>query len=208
MNTHTHSQLWSVVCVVLQPFFYDIYQASKLLLSTCCYLFIWTIPADFLAFRLCRIMSALYRTLIAVADKRVPPRLRPLWEHPAGPKTVFFWSPLMKWALVVAGLSDLNRPVEKISPSQSASLSLTGFIWARYCLVITPKNYALMLVNLLVGFTNLSQLARVGAARLTATSTDSNWLTLHFFLGSIVNLASKPTCTVPSNVNNILLSNI
>lgn len=119
-------------------------------------------------------MSALYQTLIAVADKRVPPKLRPLWEHPAGPKTVFFYSPLMKWALVVAGLSDLNRPVEKISPSQSASLAATGFIWARYCLVITPKNYALMLVNLFVGLTNLAQLGRVGAARLTAAPTDSH----------------------------------
>lgn len=115
-------------------------------------------------------MSVLYRTLIAVADKRVPARLRPLWEHPAGPKTVFFYCPMVKWALVVAGLSDLSRPVEKISPGQSASLSATGFIWARYCLVITPKNYALMLVNLFVGLANLAQLGRVGVARFAPTS--------------------------------------
>ena len=112
-------------------------------------------------------MSAIYRTVIGVVDKRVPAKLRPLWEHPAGPKTVFFWSPIMKWALVIAGLSDLQRPVDKISPSQSASLAATGFIWSRYCLVITPKNYALMSVNMLVGLTNLAQLGRVGYARLS-----------------------------------------
>jgi len=24
-------------------------------------------------------------------------RLKQLWNHPAGPKTVFFWAPTMKW---------------------------------------------------------------------------------------------------------------
>ena len=41
--------------------------------------------------------SAVYRATIKVADRFVPQKLRPLWEHPAGPKTVFFWSPLFKW---------------------------------------------------------------------------------------------------------------
>lgn len=104
--------------------------------------------------------------IIAVVDKRVPQRLRPLWEHPAGPKTVFFYCPIVKWALVIAGFSDLTRPVENISPSQSASLAATGFIWSRYCLVIIPKNYALMSVNMLVGLSNLAQLGRVGLHRM------------------------------------------
>jgi hypothetical protein len=41
--------------------------------------------------------SAAYRATINFADRFVPQKLRPLWEHPAGPKTVFFWSPLFKW---------------------------------------------------------------------------------------------------------------
>ena len=36
-----------------------------------------------------------------------------------GPKTVFFWAPLMKWCLVAAGLKDLNRPADKLSVSQN-----------------------------------------------------------------------------------------
>ena len=37
----------------------------------------------------------------------------------AGPKTVFFWAPLMKWCLVAAGLKDLSRPADKLSVSQN-----------------------------------------------------------------------------------------
>ena len=37
-----------------------------------------------------------------------------------GPKTVHFWAPMFKWGLVIAGLADINRPVEKVSIFQSA----------------------------------------------------------------------------------------
>jgi Mitochondrial pyruvate carriers len=39
--------------------------------------------------------------------------------YSTGPKTVFFWAPLMKWCLVAAGVSDLKRPAEKLSVSQN-----------------------------------------------------------------------------------------
>jgi hypothetical protein len=32
--------------------------------------------------------------------------------------TVFFWAPAIKWGLVIAGLADINRPIEKISTPQ------------------------------------------------------------------------------------------
>ncbi|XP_046812089.1 mitochondrial pyruvate carrier 2-like [Lucilia cuprina] len=41
--------------------------------------------------------SKIYNGLIGAVDKHVPAKLRPLWNHPAGPKTVFFWSPMFKW---------------------------------------------------------------------------------------------------------------
>lgn len=37
----------------------------------------------------------------------------------------------------------------------------TGMIWARYSLVIIPKNYSLFAVNLFVGLTGLYQLGRI-----------------------------------------------
>ncbi|KAI0744990.1 UPF0041-domain-containing protein [Earliella scabrosa] len=88
-------------------------------------------------------------------------RFQSFMNHPAGPKTVFFWAPLMKWCLVAAGLKDLSRPADKLSVSQNVALTATGFIWVRYSLVITPINYSLAAVNFFVGSTGLGQLARI-----------------------------------------------
>ncbi|WOO85856.1 Mitochondrial pyruvate carrier 2 [Vanrija pseudolonga] len=82
-------------------------------------------------------------------------------NHPAGPKTIFFWAPLAKWALVAAGIKDLQRPADKLSVSQNVALAATGFIWVRYSLVITPVNYSLAAVNFFVGTTGLTQLYRI-----------------------------------------------
>lgn len=98
-------------------------------------------------------------------------------DHPAGPKTVFFWAPLMKWCLVAAGLKDLSRPAEKLSVNQNIALAATGFIWVRYSLVITPINYSLAAVNFFVGMSGAGQLARIWDYRrkhpeaVTATTT-------------------------------------
>jgi len=89
-------------------------------------------------------------------------------NHPAGPKTVFFWAPLMKWCLVAAGVKDLQRPPEKLSISQNVALAATGFIWVRYSLVITPINYSLAAVNFFVGATGLSQLGRIANYRYSS----------------------------------------
>ncbi|KAI0062834.1 UPF0041-domain-containing protein [Artomyces pyxidatus] len=92
-------------------------------------------------------------------------------NHPAGPKTVFFWAPVMKWCLVAAGLKDLGRPAEKLSVSQNVALAATGFIWVRYSMVITPVNYSLAAVNFFVGSTGLGQLARIANYRFNEGKT-------------------------------------
>lgn len=74
---------------------------------------------------------------------------------------------MMKWCLVAAGLKDLNRPAEKLSVSQNTALTLTGFIWVRYSLVITPVNYSLAAVNFFVGLSGLTQLGRLAHYRYT-----------------------------------------
>ncbi len=101
-------------------------------------------------------------------------RLKRFLDHPAGPKTIHFWAPAMKWGLVIAGLADINRPPEKISVSQTlgklslrffvllqVALTCTGLIWARYSTQIIPINYSLMTVNMFVAGTGLYQLNRV-----------------------------------------------
>ncbi|KAK7027258.1 Mitochondrial pyruvate carrier 2 [Paramarasmius palmivorus] len=92
-------------------------------------------------------------------------KLVSFWNHEAGPKTVFFWGPVMKWGLVIAGLKDLERPADKLSVSQNLALTATGLIWVRWSLVITPVNYSLAAVNGFVGLTGLGQLARIANYR-------------------------------------------
>ncbi|XP_011185003.1 mitochondrial pyruvate carrier 2 [Zeugodacus cucurbitae] len=105
-------------------------------------------------------LSRIYNSLIGTTDKYVPNSLRPLWEHPAGPKTIFFWAPLCKWVLVIAGIGDMSRPAEALSVNQCAVLATTGVIWSRYSLIIIPKNYSLFVVNMFVASTQLYQVAR------------------------------------------------
>lgn len=79
-----------------------------------------------------------------------------------GPKTVHFWAPVLKWSLVVAGLNDLSRPVEKISGTQQLALFCTGAIWTRWAaFAITPRNYLLASVNFFLGGVASFQIARV-----------------------------------------------
>lgn len=105
-------------------------------------------------------MSQLYKKSILTIGKFVPQQLQPLWNHPAGPQTIFFWAPTFKWGLVIAGLGDLQRPANQLSISQSSALAMTGVIWTRYSLAITPKNWSLFSVNLFVAITSIYQIAR------------------------------------------------
>jgi hypothetical protein len=65
----------------------------------------------------------------------------------AGPFTVHFWAPMSKWLISGASFLDLNRPTDKISISQYTALTLTGFFFSRYALLVAPINYTLCSVN-------------------------------------------------------------
>lgn len=67
----------------------------------------------------------------------------------------------MKWAIVIAGISDFARPAEKLSLTQNGALTATGLIWTRWCFVITPKNHLLAAVNFFLGCVGLTQLGRI-----------------------------------------------
>ena len=84
-----------------------------------------------------------------------------MWDSPIGLKTVHFWAPIMKWALVLAGVSDFARPAEKLSLTQNAALTATGIIWTRWCLIIKPKNYLLAAVNFFLGMVGVVQVSRI-----------------------------------------------
>ncbi|KAK2597320.1 hypothetical protein QQS21_006094 [Conoideocrella luteorostrata] len=84
-----------------------------------------------------------------------------MWESEIGIKTVHFWAPVMKWALVLAGISDFARPAEKLSFTQNFALTCTGLIWTRWCLIIKPKNYLLAAVNFFLGLVGIVQVSRI-----------------------------------------------
>lgn len=109
-------------------------------------------------------MSVALRRIALQWDTRIQSKLSPgmktKWNHPAGPKTIHFWCPIVKWGLVFAGMSDLVRPASTLSLNQSLSLGVTGIIWTRYCFVIIPRNYFLASCNLFLGLTGITQTAR------------------------------------------------
>lgn len=83
------------------------------------------------------------------------------WNSPIGLKTVHFWAPVMKWALVLAGVSDFWRPAESLSLTQNAALTMTGAIWTRWCLIIKPRNILLAAVNFFLGVVGVIQVSRI-----------------------------------------------
>uniref|UniRef100_UPI00398E5F1F mitochondrial pyruvate carrier 2b n=1 Tax=Pristiophorus japonicus TaxID=55135 RepID=UPI00398E5F1F len=106
-------------------------------------------------------LRAMYHGVLDKIGLMLPAKMRPFYEHPAGPRTVFFWAPIMKWSLVTAGIADLARPADKLSPAQSGVLCATGLIWSRYSLVIIPKNWSLFAVNFFLGCAGSIQLLRI-----------------------------------------------
>ncbi|KAK4673730.1 hypothetical protein QC763_114530 [Podospora pseudopauciseta] len=87
--------------------------------------------------------------------------MQQFWKSEKGPKTVHFWAPMMKWGLVLVGISDFARPAESLSLTQNAALTTTGIIWTRWCLIIKPKNYLLAAVNFFLGCVGVIQCSRI-----------------------------------------------
>lgn len=87
--------------------------------------------------------------------------LKKMWDSPIGIKTVHFWAPVMKWSIVLAGVSDFYRPAEKLSLTQNLALTCTGLIWTRWCFVIKPRNLLLATVNFFLGLVGVVQVSRI-----------------------------------------------
>jgi len=47
-------------------------------------------------------------------------------------QTIFFWAPLWKWSIVVAGLADLMRPASGISMNNCLALMANGSVYTRW----------------------------------------------------------------------------
>ena len=77
-----------------------------------------------------------------------------------GPFTIHPWPPMTKLAISGTSLLELNRPTDKISLSQYSALTVTGALFSRYGLVVTPINYPLTCVNILLFASSFYHLSR------------------------------------------------
>ena len=50
---------------------------------------------------------------------------------------------MSKWLISGASMMNLNIPTEKISLPQYTALTVTGFFFTRYSLLVSPVNYTL-----------------------------------------------------------------
>ncbi|KAL8461552.1 hypothetical protein ACS0TY_032873 [Phlomoides rotata] len=73
---------------------------------------------------------------------------------------VHFWAPTFKWGISIANLADSTKPPEKVSYPQQIAVTATGVVWSRYSTVITPKNWNLFSVNIVMACTGIYQLTR------------------------------------------------
>merc|ERR1712106_735612 len=78
----------------------------------------------------------------------------------AGPFSIHPWPPVTKFFLSLNSLTDLQKPTEKISLTQYAALTLTGFIFSFYGMFVKPINYTLTAVNILLFFSSAWHLGR------------------------------------------------
>merc|ERR1712113_202643 len=79
---------------------------------------------------------------------------------PAGPFTIHPWPPVTKIAISGTSLLEYDRPTDKISISQYSALTVTGAIFSGYGLAVTPVNYPLTAVNILLFLSSAWHLGR------------------------------------------------
>jgi len=77
-----------------------------------------------------------------------------------GPFTIHPWPPVTKILISGTSMIEYDKPTEKISLSQYSALTLTGAIFSQYGLVVSPINYPLTSVNILLFASSLWHVGR------------------------------------------------
>ena len=95
------------------------------------------------------------------AIQRVVAPIGPAFLSSAGgPFTIHPWPPVTKILISGTSMLEYDKPTEKISLSQYSALTLTGLIFSQYGLVVSPINYPLTSVNVLLFASSLWHLGR------------------------------------------------
>ena len=70
-------------------------------------------------------------------------KLASLFNSPVGPRTIHFWGPLANWGFVVAGILDMNKPLELVSERMTLTLMCYSGMFMRFAYRVQPRNYIL-----------------------------------------------------------------
>ena len=69
-------------------------------------------------------------------------------NSPVGPKTIHFWGPVANWGFVVAGIMDMNKPMECVSEKMTLTLACYSAMFMRFAWRVAPRNYILFACHL------------------------------------------------------------
>ncbi len=64
-------------------------------------------------------------------------------NSPVGPKTIHFWGPLANWGFVIAGILDMNKPMERVSETMTFTLMCYSGMFMRFAWRVQPRNWLL-----------------------------------------------------------------
>ncbi|KAG2499653.1 hypothetical protein HYH03_002591 [Edaphochlamys debaryana] len=87
-------------------------------------------------------------------------RLLQFWNSPTGPKTTHFWGPVANWGFVIAGLADMQKAPEIISPNMTGVMCVYSLLFMRFAWEVKPRNYLLLACHASNEVVQLTQLSR------------------------------------------------
>ena len=64
-------------------------------------------------------------------------------RSPIGPMTIHFWGPMANWGLVIAGILDMNKPMDRVSLKMTSVLCFYSCLFMRFAWMVQPRNYLL-----------------------------------------------------------------
>ncbi|GLI69904.1 hypothetical protein VaNZ11_014611 [Volvox africanus] len=87
-------------------------------------------------------------------------RLLNFWNSSTGPKTTHFWGPVANWGFVLAGLADMRKDPEYISPNMTGVMCVYSLLFMRFAWEVKPRNYLLLACHASNETVQLYQLSR------------------------------------------------
>jgi hypothetical protein len=96
----------------------------------------------------------------ATKSLTVAQRVSAFLNSPTGPKTTHFWGPVANWGFVLAGLADMRKTPDVISPNMTSAMCIYSCLFMRFAWMVQPRNYLLLACHASNETVQLYQLSR------------------------------------------------